>query len=935
MQKLFLLLTACVLGFGGFSQYWQQRVDYRIDVQLNAVDKALDAFEKITYTNHSPDTLHFIWFHLWPNAYKNDRTAFSDQLLQNDNTSFYFSTQEKKGYINRLDFKVDGITAKTEDHPEHIDIIKLILPKALAPQQSIVITTPFHEKLPYNFSRGGYSDESFQITQWYPKPAVYDRKGWHAMPYLDQGEFFSEFGSFDVQITVPANYKIAATGVAQNEDTETEMIPRKKTGINNTKKNLPSSGKQRPKPSSVETVSYKTLRYRQDSVHDFAWFADKDFTVDRDTCLLPSGKIVRVYCYYTSLQPELWKNAVVYAKDAIRFYSRQVGEYPYATVSVVQGPKSFGGGMEYPTITVLSPVSSLTELDQTIAHEIGHNWFYGVLATNEREHPWMDEGINSFYENKYLTEKYGPQKREEELFFQTKAERKTDQPIETSSEKFTSMNYELVAYHKTAEWMRSIENILGAEAFRKMMQQYFLQWQFRHPYPEDLEALMEQSDVPLSSIALLHSRGVLPSNQLTGFSFLSPLKIKSIGHFLVHPSKNILFLSPIIGINSYDRFMVGVVVTNVKIPPNRFQYLLAPLYGTGSGKLNGLGKLNYSIASDGVIRKTDIFLNASSFSMNEFQDTAGNKLIMQFHKLVPGFRFTFHEKDPQSTLRSYVQWKTFLIREQSLNIVSDTSFSGTDTSVFLHYYRPWQGRYLNQLLFHYENFRALYPFHLELNIEQSKDFIRPTFEANYFFNYREGGLNLRFFAGKFIYLKEKTINLRFDNDRYFLNMTGPKGYEDYTYSDYFAGRNEFEGLASQQIMIRDGGFKVRTDLLADKIGKTDNWLTAINLNTSVPSGINPLSVLPVKLPLYLFLDIGTYAEAWDRKSNNDRFLFDAGFQISLFSNVLNIYFPVLYNKVYSDYFKSVIPNNRFFKTMSFSIQLYGPKIKKVNEDLEF
>ncbi len=182
------------------------------------VDNTLSGFEIIDYTNNSPDTLHYIWFHLWPNAYKNDRTAFSEQLLQNGRTDFYFSNNEKRGYINQLDFKVDGITSNLEDHPQYIDVAKLILPAPLPPGKTIKITTPFHEKIPFNFSRGGYAGHTYQITQWYPKPAVYDKKGWHPMPYLDQGEFYSEFGNFNVQITVPKNYIVAATGELQNAD---------------------------------------------------------------------------------------------------------------------------------------------------------------------------------------------------------------------------------------------------------------------------------------------------------------------------------------------------------------------------------------------------------------------------------------------------------------------------------------------------------------------------------------------------------------------------------------------------------------------------------------------------------------------------------------------------------------------------------------------
>src|SRR5215210_4736286 len=136
VKKTFLFILSCCvlpLAYCQFTNYWQQKVDYVIDVSLNDEARTLDGFEKITYTNHSPDTLTYIWFHLWPNAYKNDRTAYSQQALRNGNTKFYFATREQRGYINRLNFKVDGASARTEDHPEHIDIIKLLLPAPLLP----------------------------------------------------------------------------------------------------------------------------------------------------------------------------------------------------------------------------------------------------------------------------------------------------------------------------------------------------------------------------------------------------------------------------------------------------------------------------------------------------------------------------------------------------------------------------------------------------------------------------------------------------------------------------------------------------------------------------------------------------------------------------------------------------------------------------------
>jgi len=941
LQKLTFLLIACCFDLLAFPQYWQQKVDYTIDVSLNDKEKTLDAFEKIIYTNNSPDTLYYIWFHLWPNAYKNDRTAFSDQQLELGNTDFYFSGKEEKGYINRLDFKVDGVTARTEDHPQHIDIVKLILPKPLLPGQQITITTPFHEKLPFNFSRGGYDGQSFQITQWYPKPAVYDRNGWHPMPYLDQGEFYSELGSFDVRITLPRDYVVAATGELQNEEEKEWLRQRKNYSepklLKTPQQKKPSSGKSNPKPveilSSTET---KTLQYKQDNVHDFAWFADKHFIVNSDTCQLASGRIIGIHSFYTAPQESIWANSVGYAKDALRFYSAQVGEYPFNVASVVQGPQSFGGGMEYPTITVISPVSSSKTLDDIIAHELGHNWFYGILASNEREHPWMDEGMNTFYENKYMQSKYGSIGANK-LLWQTLAARKKDQPIETSSEQFTKVNYDAIAYHKTAEWMRFLESESGKEIFKAQMHQYFDQWKFKHPQPEDFkEAFRSVLGSKTDSVfSFLHTKGLLPYNQPSGFKIVSPLIKRSIKTYIENPAKEILFLSPAAGVNAYDQLMLGALISNYKLPPDNFQFLAVPMYGTGSKKLAGIGKMNYTIMSDGIIRKTDIFLNASKFSMDEFKDTAGRKLIMRFQKLAPGIKVTFNEKDPKSTVRKYIQWKTFFINEQSLRIFPDTAIVGTDTSLFLRYLLPKENRYLNQLQFTYENYRGLYPFDLQLQVEQSKDFLRPSVTAHYFFNYKEGGLRLRWFAGKFIYINGKSLSKQFANDRYFLNMTGPNGYEDYTYSDYFFGRNEFEGLGSQQVMIRDGAFKVRTNLLADKIGKTDNWLTAANFSASIPKKYNPLSVLPVKIPLYLFFDIGTYAEAWERDADTDRFLFDAGFQIPLFDGAVTIFMPVVYNKAYGDYFKSTLGKNRFFKTISFSIDFYTKSIKEANRILEF
>jgi len=919
---------------------------------LNDKEHTLDGFEKIEYVNNSPDTLKFIWFHLWPNAYKNDKTAFSDQSLENGSTEFYFSNKEDRGYINKLDFKVNNQTATTEDHPQHIDIIKLILPSPLPPGQKIIITTPFHVKLPYNFSRGGHDGQNYYIAHWYPKPAVYDKKGWHPIAMLEQGEFYSEFGNYDVTITLPENYAVAATGELQNEEEKKWLKNRLSFEWQPKTEKIKEKGVTKtfihkfPESSS----KIKSLNYKQSNVHDFAWFADKRFVVESDTVQLDNGKIVECYSFYFPKQQH-WQNSLSYIKTAVRSKSHLSGQYPYRTMTVVQTTENSTGGTEFPTITALNaPNENL--LAYIINHEVGHNWFYGILASNERDFPWMDEGINSYYDSRHLAEnpdagltqankKYYKITIEniEDLLLETKIATRKDQPIGLASENYANFNYDLSVYRKAAIWLKLIEKKLSKETFDKAMQEYFRQWQFKHPHPEDLKKVLETvSGQNLDAeFALLDKKGLLPGMERKGMKTILPFSPKAIVSYIKEPSKNALIISPVIGLNSYDKFMIGAVLTNYKLPPSPFQFLAVPLYSTGAKKLNGLGKLNYSFYTTNTFRKIDLFLNASSFSMNSFEKDNGDKVTASFQKIVPGIRFTFNEKDPRSSMSHYIQWKTFLINEEAFRISYDSLFIPPDTIINQIVNTVSDNRTLHQLKFVVENFRVLYPYKAEFNIEHGKDFIRTAFTGNYFFNYpKEGGLTVRLFAGKFFYPGSKTFSKQFATDQYHLNMTGPNGYEDYTYSDYFIGRNKFDKAASQQIMMRDGGFKIRTDLYADKVGKTDDWLAAINLSTTIPSGMNPLSLLPVKIPLRFFADIGTYSDAWKKDAGLDRFIFDAGLQLSLFANTVNIYVPVIYSSIYKDYIQSVLEKKgRLWKTISFSIDISNFNLRKINRELDF
>jgi len=930
--------------------YWQQQADYKIDVTLNDKDHELDAFLQMQYYNNSPDTLFFLWMHLWPNAFKNDRTAFSDQLLENGRTDFYFSNNDKRGYINRLDFRVNGIVARMEDHPRHQDIIKIVLPQPLAPGKNIKIQTPFHVKLPFNFSRGGHVGQSYQVTQWYPKPAVYDRKGWHVMPYLDQGEFYSEFGNYQVQITLPKNYIVAATGDLQDED-EKNMLQKKAAYV----KQHAGAGYEEKPTDPLETIAssreVKTLHYQQNNVHDFAWFADKTYWLNYDTLQLAPGKTIDVFSFYHSYQYPYWKNSIQFIKNTVRTRSKWLGEYPYNTVSALEAGMGFSGGMEYPTITSVSPVSSERDLEGVIEHEVGHNWNYGILATNEREHPWMDEGINTFYDNRYKTSPgnitHGEKIRQNfftkripadliPTAFRIVVSNKKDQPIETASENFSELNYGLITYYKTGQWMQLLERSLGTLMFDSCMHEYYRRWKFKHPYPEDFKKLVEETSAKNadSIFALLTKKGDLSLPEKRDFKMASFFNLND-------PEKHhYIFAAPLAGANFYDKLMLGGIIHNYTLPAEKFQFLATPLYATGSKQLNGLGRISYSWFPGNKGQRAELSVAGATFSNDSFTDSANHTTYQRFSKIVPSLKFVFANKNPRSSIKKYLQWKTFFIKEQSLLFTRDT-INNVDIFNF-----PFSDRYLNQLSFVIENDRVLYPYKAGFQAEQYKSFIRLAFTGNYYFNYaKNGGMNMRVFAGKLLYMGDKTFAKQDETERYRLNMTGPNGYEDYTYSNYFIGRNEFDKVSSQQLMTRDGGFKIRTDLngsylegpnlRSGKIGKTDNWLMAANFTTDIPREIDPFRMLPIKLPVKVFLDMGSYAEAWKKNSTTGKIIYDAGLQLSLFENILNVYVPLLYSKVYSNYIKSSFPEKRFVKNISFSIDIQNLDLKKLVPQIPF
>ena len=514
MNRILFTLFILFILVSSFAQkaYFQQEVNYTIDVSLNDKEHYLNGKIKIEYLNNSPDTLSFIYIHLWPNAYKNNKTALARQLLENGDLSMEFMSLKESGWIDSLSFETNGESLHLETDSKNIDVAKLILKKPLLPHTKISISTPFRVKIPSaKLSRLGHIGQAYAITQWYPKPAVYDRFGWHPLNYLDQGEFYSEFGSFEVRITLPENYIVGATGDLTGNVKELEWLNNKVKATE--AKNLRRIELNKNYPNlNIDTMSfppssenYKTLIYRQSNVHDFAWFADKRFNVIKDEIVLPrDNHKVTCWAMFTDNNFNNWLKSTEYLKDAIKYYSQWNGNYPYNQVTAIDGTISAGGGMEYPNITIIGETENSFALENVIMHEVGHNWFYGILGSNERNYAWLDEGINSFNELRYNRTKY-PQVKigsafgidtetnllglnkfknayQYYLLYALSASNGKDQVIQQPSEYFTEGNYGAIVYSKTAITFDYLFHYLGQEKFDSCMKTYFekySKWEFR------------------------------------------------------------------------------------------------------------------------------------------------------------------------------------------------------------------------------------------------------------------------------------------------------------------------------------------------------------------------------------------------------------------------------------------------------------------------
>ncbi len=459
---------------------------FDIQASLDVEAKVLDAEYTLRYTNTSSDTLSTLVFHLWAEAFSDPLSAYGRQQLRFGEATFYYLHPEDRIGYRFLQFSQGSDFLQAEQVDSHVDIVRLHLTKSLLPGEEVIIHADYQLALPGFHSRLGTDGEIWQLAHWFPKPARYTDHEWQMIPYLELGEFVQDFARYEVSLTLPDSFVVVSTGAPRNERTRSYQ----QQALDQTKKGLPGMFNA--------TGKGNTWSFSADWVPDFAMALSAQYFLQEEVFNLQNGGTVVGQCAYTSAGMGNWKKGIEYVRTATQYYDEHVGPYPWPYVSAIQAVKDFSGGMEYPMITYIQPGLPPAGLEEVIAHEVGHNWFYGVLSTHERLHPWMDEGLNSYFDHRY-TSSVRPASRFT-LAFDTEGwllrgeagKHLLPIPMEGISQMYSEIDYLVGAYTIPERAFRVLENLVGREKSDHAFQHYYQRWQFDHPLPADLRAAFEE-----------------------------------------------------------------------------------------------------------------------------------------------------------------------------------------------------------------------------------------------------------------------------------------------------------------------------------------------------------------------------------------------------------------------------------------------------------
>ncbi|MCF8244507.1 MAG: M1 family metallopeptidase [Saprospiraceae bacterium] len=459
---------------------WQQRVDYRMDIDMDVAKHQFKGKQTLKYTNNSPDELDRVFFHLYFNAFQpgSNMDVRSMNLPDPDprvRDRIGKLKPDEYGWHKINSLKMDGKNCKFEVNET---ILEVELPKAIKPNSTVEFEMDFASQVPLQIRRSGWNSADgidFSMSQWYPKICEYDYQGWHANPYVAR-EFYGVWGDFDVNITIDRKYILGASGVLQN-------------GGNIGYGYEPAGTAVRPEKGDKFTWHWKA-----ENVHDFAWTADPDY---KHVVLNRKDGLVFHFLYQDKEETrKTWEAAPAQMDKAFDFINEHFGQFPYKAYSFLEGGD---GGMEYPMATFLAGGAGLG----TFIHESLHAWYYGLLGSNESLYGWMDEGFTEYAtaetEN-YLKQegllKGKPQDNphlgaNQSLIRFNKSGR--EEPLSIHSDHYpTNSAYSVGAYVKGEVILHQLQYIMGKPVFEKAMLTYFNTWKFKHPNPNDFIRVMEK-----------------------------------------------------------------------------------------------------------------------------------------------------------------------------------------------------------------------------------------------------------------------------------------------------------------------------------------------------------------------------------------------------------------------------------------------------------
>ncbi|MFD3003264.1 M1 family metallopeptidase [Pontibacter toksunensis] len=498
-------------------QYWQQRADYNIKVELDDKNQSLTGSETITYTNNSPDVLTYLWLQLDQNIFEPNSMS---NLTQTGTVQDKMSVQAVE-HLTREEFdggfkisKVTDRSGKALKHTINNTMMRVDLPSPLKPNQSFTFNVDWKNKINDQKVLGGRSgyeyfpkDDNYlyEIAQWFPRMAVYDDvNGWQHKQFLGSGEFALPFGDYKVSITVPSDHIVAGTGELQNANQVLSSTHQKRwaQAAKSDKPVVIVTQEEATQAEKNKATGKKTWVYEAKNVRDFAWASSRKFIWDAMNTNV-GGKNVMAMSYYPKEGNPLWgQYSTESVAHTLKVYSKHTIDYPYPVAISVHGPV---GGMEYPMISFngYRPEEDGTYSERTkyglisvIIHEVGHNFFPMIINSDERQWTWMDEGLNTFMQ--YLAEQEWergyPSRRGEpkDIVEYMKSAKNTQTPIMTNSE--SVLQFGPNAYGKPATGLNILrETIMGRELFDYAFKEYAKRWAFKHPMPADFFRTMEDA----------------------------------------------------------------------------------------------------------------------------------------------------------------------------------------------------------------------------------------------------------------------------------------------------------------------------------------------------------------------------------------------------------------------------------------------------------